>query len=218
MPEHVKRSLDAILAEHRERGQEVAAAEDEAARADLAASHVRARAESWVTMCPSRFHGVSWEWLGDQHPPEVLDALMRWASLDPRPNLVLLGPVGTGKTGAAILACESDWRRHGQAMEFWPVVELLDGLRPDGGVSLDRLVKVPRAVLDDLGAEKGSEWTQQQLYAVLNRRWLEQRATIVTSNLEPGPLAAAVGERLFSRLMGDGAVVVRLGGRDRRRS
>lgn len=212
------RSLADMVAHWHEHGAVVAEQEDAEHREHLAASAARARADAWLGMCPRRFHDVSWEWLAAEHPPAVTDALLAWTSIEPRPNLVLLGPVGTGKSGTAVLACDAEWNRRGQAMAFWPSVELLDGLRPDGGLSIDRLVSVPRLVVDDLGAEKPTEWAMERLYALLNRRWLDEHATIVTSNLTPDLLRDAVGERLYSRLVGDGAVVVRLGGGDRRRT
>lgn len=217
-PNPFSRGLDAIVAHWREHGEVISEDEEQERLADLAERKRRSRADAWVSMCPTRFHDVSWEWLGAEHPPEVTDTLLAWARIDPRPNLVLLGPVGTGKSGTAVLACDAEWNSRGHAMEFWPSVELLDGLRPDGALTVDRLARVARLIVDDLGAEKPTEWAMERLYALLNRRWLDERATIVTSNLTPEQLREAVGERLYSRLVGDGAVVVRLGGGDRRRT
>ena len=64
---------------------------------------------------------------------------------------------------------------------------------------------------------KRTEWTAERLYALINRRWLEVRPTVCTTNLDPDQLREAVGERVFSRLVGNGAVVLRLTGHDRRR-
>ena len=42
-------------------------------------------------------------------------------------------------------------------------------------------------VLDDLGAERTSEWVQETLGLVVNTRYNERRATIFTSNLIDSP-------------------------------
>lgn len=199
--------------------------DDEPGAAATVAEH---RAARWRQVCPQRFHRASLEWTAGQHGPDVVGALCDWSAMSPRPNLLILGPVGTGKTGAALSVCARDWFDAGLAVQFWPVVELLDGLRPDGDADMDDMMDVPRLILDDLGAEKPSEWTAERLYVLVNRRWLEERPIVATSNLPattstapPGyvgdVLEDRIGERLFSRLVGDEAVVVNLAGRDRRR-
>lgn len=144
--------------------------------------------------------------------------ITRWATLPgPLPNLVLFGPVGTGKTHAAIAAARI---RHdaGDEVQFWPIVELLDGLRPGGDLEIwDRAVyDADLLVLDDLGASRATDWTDERLYALVNRRWLDERATIVTTNIDPGRLPEALGERMASRLLGGAAIAYGLNGRDRR--
>ena len=63
-------------------------------------------------------------------------------------------------------------------------------------------------VLDDLGAEKTSEWVEETMNLVVNTRYNERRPTIFTSNYEdmpdedgdPESLKARVGFRMHSRL------------------
>src|SRR5204863_4779956 len=62
-------------------------------------------------------------------------------------------------------------------------------------------------VLDDLGAEKTSDWVEETLNLIVNTRYNERRATIFTSNYEekedredPNSLLARVGFRMHSRL------------------
>ena len=65
----------------------------------------------------------------------------------------------------------------------------------------ERLATVDLLHLDDLGAEKQTEWVIEQLYAVVNERYERQRALIVTSNVEPDDLEKQLGPRVVSRLV-----------------
>jgi len=174
----------------------------------------RLREVRWRAIIPRRFHRADLSGFD----PEVYEALTSWARRPAGRNLVLIGPVGTGKTHAAVGACRvAHWS--GLNVRFLPVVELLDLLRPGGpeGALYD-LADVDRLILDDVGSERPTDWTAERLYALLNRRWLEETPTIVTTNLGPAELEEAVGPRLFSRLVGNDAVVLALYGADRRRT
>lgn len=173
------------------------------------------QARVWREAIPSRF---LWATV-DDFTGQTRSELEGWAE-PPGPggrNLLLLGPVGVGKSHAAVAAARLLFDR-GTEVRFLPVVELLDLLRPGGpeGALYD-LADLDCLVLDDLGSERPTDWTAERLYALVNRRWLEERPTIVTSNLAAGALEEAVGPRVFSRLVGNGSVGVGLSGPDRRR-
>jgi DNA replication protein DnaC len=51
-----------------------------------------------------------------------------------------------------------------------------------------------------VGAEKTSEWVLEQLYAIVNARYEEERSIVITTNLERDNLGAQIGERTVSRL------------------
>src|ERR687898_886218 len=46
-----------------------------------------------------------------------------------------------------------------------------------------RLCSVDLLVLDDLGAEKQTEWVLEQLYSIVNERWQDRRSVVVTTNI-----------------------------------
>jgi NifB/MoaA-like Fe-S oxidoreductase len=53
-----------------------------------------------------------------------------------------------------------------------------------------RLCTVDILVLDDLGAEKQTEWVLEQLYSIVNERWQDRRSIVVTTNVpDPDPEA-----------------------------
>lgn len=183
----------------------------EARRLGIAA----ARDASWHRLMPQRFHRAA---LADLRPSPATRAIGEWATDPGGRNLVLLGPVGVGKTHAAVAACRPAHDR-GLSVRFAPVIELLDALRPSSPdeVSLGEIVDIDRLIIDDLGTQRDTDWTAERLDAVINRRWLEGRPTVVTTNLDPDTLADRLGERTYSRLVG-GAVIARLSGEDRRRA
>ncbi len=75
----------------------------------------------------------------------------------------------------------------------------LDILRP--------VMKADLLVLDDLGAEKTSEWVEETMNLIVNTRYNERRLTLFTSNYEnipddtdPNALLFRIGHRMRSRL------------------
>lgn len=70
-------------------------------------------------------------------------------------------------------------------------------------------------ILDDIGVEKSSEWAIERLYALLNYRCNEEKATIITSNLDLASLRLKLNDRIASRIK-DMCVPIELQGSDRR--
>ena len=55
--------------------------------------------------------------------------------------------------------------------------------------------------LDDLGAEKQTDWVLEQLYSLVNERYEEERSIVVTTNLvDTAELEQQIGRRTVSRL------------------
>ena len=48
---------------------------------------------------------------------------------------------------------------------------------------LDELAALPLLALDDLGTENPTCWARDRLYTLVNRRYLAQRPTILTTTL-----------------------------------
>jgi DNA replication protein DnaC len=61
---------------------------------------------------------------------------------------------------------------------------------------LDALMAIDVLILDDLGAEHLTAWAQEQLFVLLNARYLNERATVLTSNDRPEALPARVQSRI----------------------
>lgn len=144
-----------------------------------------------------------------------------------RPAFVT-GPPGVGKTHLAAAYLREVILAHGEGRGwFLRTVDLLKEIRnsfsDNSGDSERRLLdyygaRVPFLVLDDLGAEKVSDFVLQTLYDLLDRRYGECLDTLITSNLSLEELAVHYlghGDRLASRIAGMGPTLV-LKGKDRR--
>lgn len=124
-------------------------------------------------------------------------------------GLTLAGPTGVGKTHL-VAAFANHRLAAGREVAFCKVPDLFAALR--AGVRSDqteRLVELLREVellvLDDLGAERPTDFSTEQLYRIVDTRLLSQKQTVVTTNfLAPGGLAerlgAMHGARIVSRL------------------
>jgi DNA replication protein DnaC len=131
-------------------------------------------------------------------------------------GLFLDGPPGVGKTHIAVAVLKQVIRTRGARGLFYDTRELLRVIRSTFNpvtktAEMDILRPVMEAdllVLDDLGAEKTSEWVEETMNLVVNTRYNERRPTIFTSNYEdlpdeagdPQSLKARVGFRIHSRL------------------
>lgn len=169
-----------------------------------------------------------------RHAEPQTDAVKRWvrtlvelAAQNPRPvvrtgpSLLLLGSTGTGKTHEAYgamrvlsmsgVACR--W-------QFSTAAEVYASLRPryqvDSEAVFRQFAQAQVLVLDDLGAAKGSEWTEEIDYRLINYRYEHDLPTLITSNMEPRNLRLTLSERVVSRLAEMTERVV-LSGSDRRR-
>lgn len=168
---------------------------------------------------PARYRGYTLEAWRGEIPADVL----AWAT-DPRDTLFLCGATGTGKThlAAIALAIAAAGGDAGPRWCSWQSCRTLprelsaERLFGDtAGRPLWRLVsRVPVLVLDDLGTEPATEWSADQVGAVLDTRYQAALATVITSNLTIAEIYES-DPRIGSRVAG-GAVVVPLTGPDRR--
>jgi DNA replication protein DnaC len=124
-------------------------------------------------------------------------------------GLWLMGDVGTGKTTLAMLVSKTALER-GHSVAIYSVPRLLARIRRtyDAEVGeqsyldfFDRLTSVDLLHLDDLGAEKSSDWVLEQLYSIVNERYESARSIVVTTNLGQPELEKQIGSRTVSRLV-----------------
>jgi DNA replication protein DnaC len=180
----------------------------------------RKRAAALEGRIPKRYREVSFEREPllsiERANPAVVREVRQYVrtiaeQLDAGSGIWFTGDVGTGKTTLAMLisraAMEAD-----RTVAIYSLPRLLallrDSYQDDARYSLseliDRLCAVDLLHVDDVGAEQTSPWVLEQLYTIVNTRYEDGRAIMVTTNLiKPegdGALVEQIGQRTVSRL------------------
>ena len=140
-------------------------------------------------------------------------------------GLLFIGPCGVGKTHLAVSVLREALGK-GMRGVYYDTRSLLSAIRstynPVTRASeadvLDEVMRAELLVLDDLGAERLTDWVEETMHLIVNTRYNEQRPTVFTTNYEdvpdeapdvdprhfgPGPGAGKAGkneERLLDRV------------------
>src|SRR6201994_3835870 len=171
------------------------------------------------SVIPARYRGVSFD-----RPPvadmardlqtkaAVTDVRAFIDDLDRRlkegRGLWIFGATGTGKTTLAMLISKAALEA-GRSVAIYSLPKLLARIRrtydsepgSDNYLSFfDKLTSVDLLHIDDLGAEKRSDWVLEQLYALINERYETERSVVITTNLGHEQLEEQIGSRTVSRL------------------
>jgi DNA replication protein DnaC len=130
-------------------------------------------------------------------------------------GLLLEGQPGVGKTHLAVAVLKQIIRTSGARGLFYDTRDLLRVIRSTYEPSIHtteleilRPVMVADVlVLDDLGAEKTSDWVEETMNLIVNTRYNERRLTLFTTNYfdtpddtDPNSLLFRIGYRMRSRL------------------
>jgi DNA replication protein DnaC len=175
----------------------------------------RGRNRGVASVIPPRYRGVSF----DRPPvteiePMVVRVVRTWvedleANIAAGRGLWLMGDTGTGKTTMAMLVSKAALQKS-HSVAIYSLPKLLARIRrtydsePGGDSYLaffERLTSVDLLHIDDLGAEKRSDWVLEQLYALVNERYESERSMLVTTNLDQQQLEEQIGSRTVSRLV-----------------
>jgi len=184
------------------------------------------RTRGIASVLPSRFEGVSFErppisdMARDMTTRHVVQAARDFAenldrNLDEGRGLWFMGDTGTGKTTLGMLVA-SEALKAGKSVGIYFTPKLLTRIRQtyqeaesENAYSrfFERLTSVDLLYIDDLGSERHTDWVVEQLYAVVNERYENQQAMLVTSNAEGDvdrgqrQLEDQIGRRTVSRLI-----------------
>jgi len=177
-------------------------------------------------MIPIKFQNAKYE----DVPQPIKDLMSKLNTT--RGGIYIHGSVGTGKTHIAYAIkkqydrpskLDGDKYTPERVCKFWNMTMLLHDMRQD----FDRLPRDKEepaedlmttqklVILDDVGAEKMSDWVSETFYLIVNERYVNMYPTIFTSNLPIADLAERIGDRTVSRIV-EMCDVVELIGNDRR--
>jgi DNA replication protein DnaC len=173
----------------------------------------RAKARSLSGVIPRRYRLASFDTppvsdMTGPAPRVVCDFARRIDEhLDAGRGLWIFGGVGTGKTTLAMIVSRQALEA-GRSVAIYSLPRLLAEIRAtfeadsEGSYVdfLDRLARVDLLHVDDVGAERTSPWVLEQLYAIVNARYEDERAILITTNLRLEELEEQITPRTVSRL------------------
>lgn len=177
---------------------------------------IRARKYFELSSVPTRFAHFRFSTFPatDDATREIVGQLRYWSTHGAqevgRESILLYGPYGVGKTGLAVAAMREAAVTRRLAALFVAAPDLLDKIRASyGGANADgtaeELVQAVKnielLILDDLGAERPTDWVREKLFSLINHRHDQCLPTIFTSNLSPTDLADHLGERTSWRIV-----------------
>lgn len=118
-------------------------------------------------------------------------------------GLLLKGITGCGKTHTlySIRSVVKQWGKS-TGIENW--VKLLFELKKDNfskvNTIIEDIVKSDFIFIDDIGAEKQSEWGEEMLYLIINEAYINEKTLFISTNLEDKEFSEKYGNRLASRI------------------
>ncbi|MDZ4159852.1 MAG: ATP-binding protein [Anaerolineaceae bacterium] len=123
-------------------------------------------------------------------------------SQNPDGWLLLMGGYGCGKTHLAAAIANAVVELAIPTL-FLTVPDLLDWLRSSfGGIDesfearFEEIRNIRLLILDDLGTQNATPWSQEKLYQIINHRYINRLPTVITTNLQLDELEGRIRSRL----------------------
>ncbi len=186
----------------------------------------RGKSRGVASAIPARYRGVSFDrppvsdMARDMTSRHVVQAARDFSenldrNLAEGRGLWLMGDTGTGKTTLGMLVA-SQALAAGKSVAIYFTPKLLNRIRQTFqeaesenayNAFFERVTSVDLLYIDDLGAERHTDWVVEQLYAVINERYENQRSVLITSNASGDimkgerELGEQIGRRTVSRLI-----------------
>ena len=170
----------------------------------------RLRCKSRLAQIPAKYIGKTFDDYRETSENSEAVQIAHWL-VDEKPNkgAFFYGDVGTGKTLLAAIVAQ-EFMRDFRTVIFGDMPSLLTDIKSTFGTNktselLERLISVDLLVLDDIGAEKVTDWSAEQLYLLVNGRYNGDKPVLVTSNYDFAGLTERFGgdilaKRITSRL------------------
>jgi DNA replication protein DnaC len=159
------------------------------------------RSRGVASSLPDKFRGVSFDrppvsdMARDPSSREAVRAARTYAeNLDKNlangKGIWFLGDVGTGKTTLGMLIARLALERR-YTVAVYSTTKLLNRIRSTYGSDrfgaydafFEELTSVDLLFIDDLGAQRTTDWVTEQLYVIVNERYETERSIMFTANL-----------------------------------
>ena len=142
------------------------------------------------------------KWIGSQKHHEAVSS---WIT-NKKPFLTILGAPGTGKTflTAAILNRLFSLREEVAYVTHRRFIEEIHHAMQEGKTQhaiIPRYSDKKFLILDDLGSANCTDWQQEMILELIDRRYSNKDKTIITTNYSKEELKARLGARTASRLL-----------------
>lgn len=131
-------------------------------------------------------------------------------------NLLLTGKTGTGKTFLSSCIAKS-FLDNGYSVLYLSATSLSDALdkakfrKEDDNFNeeyLDFIETCDLLIIDDLGTEYSFSYPQSKIFDILEKRIIEKKKTVISTNLSTGEIAEKYSLRFSSRIMQDYTIMV----------
>lgn len=121
------------------------------------------------------------------------------------------GSAGTGKTLMACIILQELMLKYSSRGRFIDLsrqffqrlkssYSISDESYGEAGQILDELIRIPFLVIDDFGIQRNTEWETEMLYNLIDSRYVEERPTIITSNINIDKFKDVAHGRISSRI------------------
>ena len=140
-------------------------------------------------------------------------------------GLLFYGDVGSGKTYLACAIANELIEREQVRVKILNLSQVINQIQKsafkvDSNEIIDNLSNIPLLILDDLGIERDTSYAREQVYNIINSRYLKGRPTIFTTNLSleiiQNPNIDLEYQRIYSRIL-EMTIPVKVTGEDFRR-
>lgn len=123
------------------------------------------------------------------------------------PNLLFYGRTGLGKTHLSLSIANEVIKKgynviYGSVNNFFAKIEYEKFSKGNDTYTLDLLCDADLLILDDLGMEFATTFTNSALYTIINTRICKNLPTVISTNLSPDELRDKYHESIVSRIVG----------------
>ncbi len=160
---------------------------------------------------PKRLRSYTFDsFLPSEYNKDNLDICLQFAeNFGDISSLIMLGNVGTGKTHLAVAICNMLIAKD-VSCKYSTAGSIIKAHRESWGIgeNYDDMVKYGLLVIDEAGAQYGTDSEKIILSDIISERYDELKPTIVIGNASGKELKAVIGERAIDRLMHNGKSLV----------